>query len=92
MELTAIDNEGFNRNELTVVAGAEVVLTFVNKDVGGDPHNVHVRTDSDDWFTEIKEGPDTQSITFSIGTPGEYEFFCDTHAETMKGDLIVEAP
>lgn len=92
LEISAVDSEGFSTSRLEVVAGAEVILTFVNKDGGDEAHNVHVRTDTDDWFTELKQGPDTQSITFTIGTPGEYQFFCDTHSETMKGTLVVTAP
>lgn len=91
LEIEAFDSEGFSLDRLRVPAGVEVALTFVNKDIGGEAHNIHVRTPTDNWFTDVKEGPDTQTLVFTIGTPGEYQYFCDTHSETMKGTLIVES-
>jgi len=90
LTISAVDSEGFSTSLLEIVAGEEVTLTFENKDAGEEPHNIHIRTDSADYFTPITQGPDTQSITFTIDTPGEYDFFCDTHLEQMKGKLVVK--
>ena len=90
-ELTigAIDNEGFTRDKLTAPVG-EITVTFENKDLStGEPHNWHLFTDIGEWSTTIQEAPDTQSVSFTIDAPGEYEFTCDTHLEAMKGPLIV---
>ena len=90
-ELTigAIDNEGFTRDLLEAPAGV-ITVTFENKDLStGEPHNWHLITDFGDWATTIEEAPDTQSVSFTIDTPGEYQFTCDTHLEAMNGTLIV---
>lgn len=85
LTIAAEDSEGFTKDRLEAPAGVEVTVTFQNKDVGGEPHNWHLRTDTDNWFTPITEGPDTNSVTFTVGTPGVYDYFCDTHLEAMKG-------
>jgi len=82
-------DESFSVKEIEVEVGEVVTIVFNNKDTSGEPHNIHVRTDTDDWFTQIAEAPDTQEITFSIDQAGEYTFFCDTHPKTMSGPLIV---
>ena len=90
-ELTigAIDNEGFTRDKLEAPAG-DITVTFENKDLStGEPHNWHLITDFGEWSTTIQEAPDTQSVSFTIDTPGEYKFTCDTHLEAMNGTLIV---
>lgn len=89
LTIAAEDSEGFTRDRLEAPAGVEVTVTFQNKDVGsGEPHNWHLRTDTDDWFTPINDAPSTDSVTFTIDTPGEYEYFCDTHLVAMKGTFI----
>jgi plastocyanin len=90
-ELTigAIDNEGFTRDLLQAPVG-DITVTFENKDLStGEPHNWHLITDFGEWSTTIQEAPDTQSVSFTIDTPGEYKFTCDTHLEAMNGTLIV---
>lgn len=97
LEIGAEDSEGFSRDRLTIRAGETVTLVFKNKDSGsGEPHNIHIVTEQcvpvgvAGCFTPITEGPDTQELTFSIATPGEYQYICDTHASQMKGVLTVE--
>ncbi len=88
--ISAVDSEGFSTDIIEVTAGQEVTIIFDNKDSGGEPHNLHVKTDIADFLTPITQGPDVNEMTFTIDTPGEYEFFCDTHTTQMKGTLIVK--
>ena len=81
----------FDTDEIRVKAGQEVTIVVTDKDTEtDDPHNFHVRAGDLNFFTNIEEAPNTQEITFTISEPGEYTFFCDTHAETMLGTFIVE--
>lgn len=85
------DGNKFSVEEITVEAGQEVHIVIQDKDTGTDePHNFHVRAGGLNFFTEIKDAPNTQELTFVIDTPGEYTFFCDTHLEEMTGLFIVE--
>lgn len=88
LEIGAIDNEGFTKDKLVAPTG-EITVEFNNKDVGGEPHNWHIIivADTDEHATLIKDAPDTQEVTFTIGAPGDYRYYCDTHSETMKGVL-----
>lgn len=88
--IEAEDSEGFNVSRLEAPAGVEVTLTFDNKDTAsGEKHNWRVQTDEGDYFTELNLGPSTDSVTFTVNTPGEYDFFCDTHLTAMRGTLVV---
>jgi plastocyanin len=92
VELTieADSNEGFSTSKLEAPAGVAVTVTFVNNDTGsGEPHNWRVKTDAGDYATPITLGRDTNSVTFTIDTPGEYEFLCDTHPTAMRGTLVI---
>ena len=81
----------FSVDEIRVKAGQEVTIIVDDRDTEtDDPHNFHVRAGDFNIFTNIEEAPNTQEITFTIQEPGTYEFFCDTHAETMFGEFIVE--
>lgn len=85
----AVDSEGFSTTTLEAPAG-EISVTFDNEDEGGEPHNWHVKiSDGEEYATTIKQGPDTQTVTFSVGTPGEYDYWCDTHPTAMTGTLVV---
>ena len=89
LTIEAVDNEGFSVSALEAPAG-EITVTFVNKDTSsGEPHNWHVSTPEGDFLTPIVLGPSTDSVTFTIGTPGEYQFMCDTHLTAMQGTLVV---
>jgi plastocyanin len=91
LAIAAEDSEGFTKDRLKAQVGQEVTVVFQNKDVGGEPHNWHivVETGSEEYATLIRQGPDTQSVTFTIGKPGDYQFFCDTHSVAMRGILTV---
>lgn len=81
----------FSLDEIKIVAGQEVTIIIEDKDTGTDEaHNFHVRAGGLNFFTEIKDAPNTQTLTFTIDTPGVYEFFCDTHLLEMTGVFIVE--
>ena len=87
LSIAAEDSEGFTRDRLAAPANVEVTVEFQNKDVGGEPHNWHIAVDPgvEEYATIISQGPDTQEVTFTIGTPGDYDYWCDTHAEAMRG-------
>jgi len=78
----------FEPSSLEVPAGAEVVVSFEN--AGAMAHNVQ--------FPEFEAGTETigsgknETITFTAGESGTYEFLCDVpgHAQAgMKGELKV---
>jgi plastocyanin len=76
--------------EITVKAGQEVTLILDNQDLSSDEgHNIHVRTNTNDYFTAIHTAPDTQEIVFTIADAGTYTFFCDTHPTQMLGTFTV---
>jgi plastocyanin len=86
-----IQGDRFSEKEIVVPAGQEISITVIDKDTETDaPHNFHIRTPDADFFTNIEEAPNTQVLTFQIDTPGEYQFFCDTHAVTMNGVVLVQ--
>ena len=91
LEIGAIDNEGFTKDKLVASTG-EITVEFDNKDIGGEPHNWHIiiADGTDEHATLIKDAPDTQEVTFTIGAPGDYRYYCDTHSETMKGVLTAK--
>jgi len=83
----------FDKNKITVIAGSEVFINFVNLDVGV-PHNFAVYTGSEattDIFQgQIIVGP--AKITYSFDAPvdvGIYFFRCDVHPKVMTGDFYV---
>ena len=87
------DNIEFNKDELTVPAGAEVTLIFRNRESA--PHNVAVYLSSDAeevvFKGEVFSGPKTMRYRFTAPEePGTYFFRCDVHPQAMTGDFIVE--
>lgn len=93
LEIGAIDNEGFTRDRLEGPTGTDITVVFDNQDVGGEPHNWHIviASGAEEYATKIAVGPDKQEVTFTIGVAGDYNYFCDTHSETMKG-VLTAAP
>jgi cytochrome c oxidase subunit II len=92
-DLTA-QNLAFDQTTMTVPAGAEVMLTFNNKDIG-IPHNFALYTDETAtksiFVGQIITGPKTITYTFTApSTKGTYFFRCDVHPTTMKGTFIVQ--
>jgi len=93
LEITVIANAlAFDTDVITIKAGQEVTVTLNNKDsTADDGHNIHFFVGERDILTPIEEAPSVDSVTFTIDTPGEYDFFCDTHLVEMQGKLIVES-
>ena len=84
----------FDKNSITVVAGANVTITFNNKDT--IPHNFALYTNSSATPPAIFQGqtvtgPTTVTYTFTDpATPGTYFFRCDVHPTSMTGSFIVQ--
>jgi plastocyanin len=83
-------NVSFDVTRVEVKAGAEVVFTFDNRDLGV-PHNLHVRGPGVDATTEIVAGPVMQTLTVTFTEPGDYEYVCDVHPSEMRGTIAVTA-
>ena len=75
----------FNRDGISVAAGARVTLILQNDDPGVY-HNIGVTMAGVD-LTEACAGPCSRRLTF-IAQPGAYQFFCNIHAG-MVGNLTV---
>ncbi len=92
VNLTA-ENIAFDTDTITVPAGANVTVHFVNKD-DGIPHNFAVYDSSlrseQIFVGDIITGPAETNYTFTAPSePGTYYFQCDVHP-SMNGDFIVE--
>jgi plastocyanin len=91
IDLTA-QNMAFNKQTITVPAGAKVTINFTNKD--NIPHNFAAYTDSTAATTIFKGTVITNSnttYTFTApATPGTYFFRCDVHPTSMTGSFIVQ--
>ncbi|MBI2760656.1 MAG: cupredoxin domain-containing protein [Chloroflexi bacterium] len=89
--LVMTDNK-FDKNSLTVPAGAPVTLALSNN--GGALHNWRVLNQNGANGQPIKSpdllGGQNATYTFTISQPGSYEFQCDYHATEMKGTLFVQ--
>ncbi|MDN7023320.1 hypothetical protein FGU65_00130 [Methanoculleus sp. FWC-SCC1] len=93
MDLIA-ENSAFDKNTITVPAGAEVTVNFDNRDAGIQ-HNLAVyETDaaqSSIFVGDTITGPALTTYTFTAPErPGTYFFRCDVHPTTMTGDFIVQ--
>ena len=96
VEIAAIPSITFDTDTITVSAGSQVSLRFMNDD-SGIPHNWAAYTDSDATellpgaITEICSGDCSEEITFTAPTePGTYYFRCDVHPTVMTGSFVVE--
>lgn len=91
LSIAAEDSEGFTRDRLAAPANVEVTVEFQNKEIGGEPHNWRLAVDPgvEEYATIVAEAPDTQTVTFTIGSPGDYDYWCDTHSEAMRGVLTI---
>ncbi len=91
LEITAKDLK-FDKDELTVSAGADVELTLNNEEAV--PHNFSVYTDdSADEEIFVGDMVTNDTITYNFTAPdepGEYFFHCDVHPDTMTGTLVVQ--
>jgi plastocyanin len=85
-------NLAFDKDTITVPAGATVVINFDNQDT--IPHNFALYTDST-AATSIFVGEviSKSKIVYTFvapGIPGSYFFRCDVHPHTMTGTFVVE--
>lgn len=76
----------FDVERIEVATGQAATVTFNNNDTD-IPHNFHIRAGAVDAKTEIRPGPDTQALEFTIDEAGSYTFICDVHPE-MTGELV----
>ena len=88
------NNLAFNRQSITVSAGASVALVFNNRDAGVG-HNFALYRDSSAqqsiFIGQIINGPNTITYNFTAPTePGTYFFRCDPHPLQMTGSFIVQ--
>jgi len=89
-EITTDDK--FSRTTFISPAGQSVTLTQTNK--GSAIHNWHVLDQKDnsgkDITTALTNPGQTNTVTFTISTPGTYKFQCDVHPTEMFGTLKIE--
>lgn len=82
----------FDKTELHLTSGADVKLTFVNRDVGLG-HNLAIYRTEDYkepvYAGEVFPGDATRTYEFKAPGPGTYYFRCDVHPN-MKGKVTVE--
>lgn len=87
-------NLKFDKNTITVPAGAQVTVVFDNQDAS-IPHNFAVYTDSVAG-TAIFKGQNISGVKQTIYTftapsaPGNYFFRCDVHPVLMTGTFVVQ--
>ena len=86
-------NLAFDKAVMTVPAGAEVTLHFVNNDAG-TLHNVAIYDTSlaKKTIFQGKRITGPQSIDYKFAaptTPGSYFFRCDVHPAMMTGQFVV---
>ncbi|MFW6181683.1 MAG: cupredoxin domain-containing protein [Spirochaetota bacterium] len=86
-------NNAFDRETVTVPAGARVIITFVNRD--RIPHNVSVYETEQArkviYFGRIING--SESVRYELTAPeraGVYFFRCDLHPRRMTGSFVVQ--
>ena len=92
VDLVAQGN-AFDKQIITVPAGARVVISFINQD--RIPHNVSVYESRQArkviYYGRIINGTQTVQYEFTAPEqPGTYFFRCDLHPRGMIGDFIVE--
>lgn len=83
----------FDRDNITVIAGSQVNINFVNLD-RGVPHNfaVYANSAADTVIFQglVVIGPGAITYTFDAPVdPGIYFFRCDVHPKVMTGQFIV---
>jgi plastocyanin len=91
-EITILAEGGVYVPDTLTVSAGELEVTFTDNDIGSDePHNIHFQIGDSHYFTPINDSaPTTETVTFTVDEPGEYQFWCDTHPDTLKGVLTVE--
>lgn len=81
-------NVAFDQKTIELPAGGGSTIDFANDDPL--PHNVAVVSGDKPLFTgEIITGPTKKAYALPKLSKGHYQFRCDVHPATMKGDLVV---
>ncbi len=82
----------FSLTRMGAPANQEVTVAFENR--GAALHNWAVKgvkdTRGQDVATRLLPGGQSETIRFTIATPGTYQFICDVHPAEMKGQLVVQ--
>ncbi len=91
-----VQNIAFDKSTISVPAGAQVTVNFMNMD-SGIPHNFAVYTNSSAstpiFVGQIITGPSSISYKFTAPSqPGNYFFRCDVHPTLMTGTFTVTGP
>lgn len=71
--------------------GDRLKVTYDNEEKGVK-HNIHfkdAKSSTGDAKTELKAGPNVQTVTLVGLKPGTYTYICDIHS-SMKGELTVK--
>jgi len=89
----AASDLSFDKNEITLTAGAQTTIQFDNQDQGL-PHNVAIYEDESAataiFQGDIVEGPTMTEYSFTAPDAGTYFFRCDVHPTQMTGTVVVE--
>lgn len=80
--------DGTRNPTLRFPPGAEVTITIVNVDPGF--HNLRVDLPSGPIKTgNIQDLGDTQTLTFTAPESGSFQYLCEYHQATMKGQVSI---
>jgi plastocyanin len=80
-------NVAFTPTKLTIPANEDVEITFDNQD-SSVPHNLDIMTPTA-FKTDVKSGPTKDTLKVNVAKAGTYDFQCDVHPTTMKGQITV---
>lgn len=86
----ATTNFDFDPDCITTT-GNRLKVTYDNKE-DGVKHNIHfkdAKSSTGDAKTDLKAGPNVQTVTLVDLKPGTYTYICDIHS-SMKGELTVK--
>jgi len=90
LEEVATDNR-FSQTEFTIAAGQQYTINFSNQ--GSAIHNWSLKgvqnSNGQPIQTQLLPGGQSESLSFTIAEPGDYQFVCDVHPTEMVGQLTV---
>src|SRR5262249_6823730 len=90
IDQVATDNK-FSFTKGTILVNQQYTLNLSNK--GAATHNWHLLnvtgTDGKEITTPLLAGGGSESVNFTIGQAGTYNFQCDVHPTEMRGALTV---
>ena len=80
-------NVAFTPTKLSIPANEDVEITFDNQD-SSVPHNLDIMTPTA-FKTDVKSGPTKDTLKVNVAKAGTYDYQCDVHPTTMKGQITV---